>query len=173
MCRSALRNRHHAWMDDDSEQGRTDLERRFLETFRNVLGHAPIDIWDDYEQLVVTVTIVDPDERLVLRTLRVDYDGRAIWGGNDPDHQIDPALDPDDPEYFRVEAVTPERAAEVAADFFRRESCRPIDRLEWDGPDRRQFHWVLADVGLPLVGKKPGLTGRTPDRTIRLPSLLL
>lgn len=89
--------------------GRTEDERTFLRRLKQqVNARAPFDAWTFHPQLVVTVSISDPDQRVVLRTLRVDFDGSSLTGGNDPSHQMTEARlnpgdpYPEDPDYFEL-----------------------------------------------------------------------
>ncbi|MDA0184056.1 hypothetical protein OJ997_27355 [Solirubrobacter phytolaccae] len=97
------------------------------------LGPPYCDVWTFAPELIVTVTVADPDHRLVLRTLRVDFDGRGFVAGNDPSHQMSDDLDPEDLD--RLESppgLEPEDLAELAMAWLRAQADRPIDRQEWD-----------------------------------------
>lgn len=139
------------------EEGRNEAERRFL---RVLVGVAPgFDVWTYYPQLVTTVVVCDPDTPVVLRTLRVDFDGTSIRCGHDPSGQIDPAMASNDPDGYECrDALTPEQFAEVAGEWFWRQFRRPIDRYEWRGRDPEVGpYWVLADCdrGLVVGGRRP------------------
>lgn len=133
-------------------EGRTDAERRYLARLQELSSLLHIDIWVDRQRLVTSVDIRDDTHNLVLRTLRVDFDGRHVWGGNDLTHQLASDLDPDDPDWFeRRDGKTPEECAETAAAFFAREAARPIEREEWVSGATTRYRWTLADVGRRIV----------------------
>ncbi len=161
-------------MEDDDypwDVGRSDPERAFLARLRELSNRrALFDAWTFYPQLVVTLTISDPEHKAVLRTLRVDFDGVVLRGGNDPSHQIDPSMDRADPDYFeRPVESSDAQSAKYAFDWFRQQSSRPIDRLEWADEESTWLRWNIAEVSeTPLVasGLKP--PNRAPDRVVRL-----
>ncbi len=160
-------------MEDDYpwDAGRTDQERRFLARLRELAnGRALFDAWDLYPQLVVTLTVDDPEENVIVRTLRVDYDGSSLRGGEDPSSQIDPELDSSDPDYFELTGyASPEALASQAFDWFSRQGRRPIDRREWFGPDHTWLEWVMLEpVEKPLVARYFGRPDRPPDHVVRL-----
>ena len=148
--------------------GRSETERAFLGRLEQLAsGRLPIDTWTFYPQLVVTVSI--GEDRELVRTLRVDFAGDSLKGGEDPSGQIDPELDSEAPDYFEVtEPLTPSGFAERAFDWFLRQAIRPIDRLEWTGVDHTWVRWKLADEGRTLVGRYRDLPDRPPDRVVRL-----
>jgi len=147
--------------------GRDELERRFLTRLRAAVHPITIDTWVDRPQLVTSLDINDDARKTVLRTLRVDFDGARIWGGNDPTGQLASELDPDDPDWFeRGDCSTPEECAETAAAFFKKQLERPIDREEWDVGTLLQCRWTLADRGRGLL--TTGIPDRPPDRVVRV-----
>lgn len=153
----------HAW-----GVGRTECEQAIPKRLRDLSnGRSLFDVWTFFDRLVVTVCVIDTG---VLRTLRVDFDGTSLTAGNDPGHQITEAdLDPEDPDYLRVQGpLGPRELADRAYDWFRREASRPIDRQEWDGDDHGWRLWVLADVNRLLSAQYTGCPDRPPDRVIRL-----
>src|SRR3954451_13016809 len=94
--------------DEMLDEARNDLERRFL---MRLVELAPpyCDVWTMLPQLIVTVCLGDPEDALVLRTLRVDFDGERFVAGNDPSHQIVDELDDDDPDRLESpEGLCPE-----------------------------------------------------------------
>ena len=144
------------------EEGRNEAERRFL---RVLVGVAPgFDVWTYYPQLVTTVVVCDPDTPVVLRTLRVDFDGTSIRCGHDPRGQIDPAMASNDPDGYECrDALTPEQFAEVAGEWFWRQFRRPIDRYEWRGRvelTRFPGHLILGVV--PGEGGPDGSSSEVP-----------
>ena len=153
------------------DTGRSDTERAFLARLEHLCaGPIPIDAWTYYPQLVVTLSISDSQHRVIVRTLRVDFSGASLAGGDDPSGQIDPDLDSESPDYFVVaEHLAPSAFADLAFEWFRREADRPIDRLEWDESDNTWYRWQLADQdGRPLVGQYGNLPDRPPDRVVRI-----
>lgn len=160
-------------MSDDYpwDLGRDEPERAFLRRLaKRSSGRGLFDAWTFYDQLVVTLTV--RDDTGVLRTLRVDFDGEHLVGGNDPSHQItESQLDKNDPDHFEVDgAGSPQELADRAYEWFRREAARPIDRHEWDGEEHGWFLWVLADAARPLSARYLNRPDRPPDRVIRLES---
>jgi hypothetical protein len=168
--------------NDLTEDGRDGEERRFLR--RLTLLQPPFcEVWTGWPQLVVSVTVADDDENLVLRTLRVDYDGNGFVAGNDPSHQITDELDPDDPDRLESPSgLDPEELAELAMAWLRAQAARPIERQEWDEDDGGWRRWVLTDTGQALTIRRVGgvafaasgpwaasLPRRAPDRVERLP----
>ena len=151
--------------------GRSDAERAFLRQLEQLcIDNWPFDAWTHYPQLVVTLAVTDPEHNAILRTLRIDFDGQSLAGGNDPSGQIDPKLNPEDPDYFELDdRLTPPQFAERALDWFHHEASRPIDRQEWDGTDDGWLLWVLADEEeRPLVAQYHNRPDRPPDRVVRL-----
>ena len=169
----------NAWVTDDSwNVGRSADERVFLDTMASLCRdpdrRPPFDAWTFYPQLVITLSIVDVVRKGVLRTLRVDYDGKSLTAGNDRSHQIDPDLDEMDPDYTELgKHGHPEVLARIAFDWFRDQARRPIDRQEWDGPSQMWLLWVLADDDRPLVAQYLGRPNRPADRVIRLDPTVL
>jgi hypothetical protein len=156
--------------------GRTEAEIAFLRQLERLHeshgAHAAFDAWTMYPPLVVTVTISDPEHNCILRTLRIDFDGSSLVGGNDPSHQIDPQLDPDDPDHFEMRTqLAAERFADVAFSWFSDQADRPIDRQEWREGSRTWRRWVLADTGRPLVAQGFGPPDKNPDQVVRLQAM--
>ena len=160
-------------MDDGYpwDVGRSDAELDFLDELRELSQHrAHFDAWDYYPQLVVTLTIADLDlrEPVILRTLRVDFSANTLAGGNDRAHQIDPLLDPTDPDFFERQGLRPREAAGEAFRWFRQEALRPIERREWRGRDLWR-QWVLTEIPeKPLADSGSGRPARPPDQVTRL-----
>jgi hypothetical protein len=164
--------------DDLTEDARNDAERRFLGRL-SLLQPPFCDVWTEWPQLIISVSVGDRDENLVLRTLRVDFDGKGFVAGNDPSHQIE--LEPDDPDRLKSpDGLSPEELAEIAMAWLRAQAARPIARHEWDDGGCRR--WVLADTGQVLVVCRAGgvafsaggawaasLRRRAPDRIVMLP----
>lgn len=162
--------------------GRNEVERRFLRRLTS-LQPPEFDVWTDWPQLVVTVDVVDGEENLVLRTLRVDFDGTRIVAGNDPTHQVTDDLDPGDPDRLESPAgLSPEALAQTVAAWLRAQVARPVERQEWIHGDACLQRWVLVDTGNVLTLRKRdgvawaagGAWGdptppRPPDRAVRLP----
>ena len=63
--------------NNDWPEGRTAQERRFLARLSE-LQPPYCDVWGGRPELIVTVDVVDEEQKSVLRTLRVDFDGRRI-----------------------------------------------------------------------------------------------
>lgn len=155
------------WTDPE---GRDDIERRFLAVLRERICPLHVDIWIDRPQLVTSVDIDDHIHAVTLRTLRVEFDGVGIRGGNDPTHQLIGELDPADPDWFeRTDCATPEACAKVSAAFYKEQAERLIDREEWDVLGAVTYRWTLVDVGwgLATAGNIPA---RAPDRVRRITS---
>src|SRR3954471_17999851 len=91
-------------------------------------------------QLIVTVCVVDPDDPLVVRTLRVDFDGERFVAGNDPSHQIVDELEFDRPEG----PATRQRAA-------RRRPRSALSAVDAPAP-----HALPATRGAPRRRARPG-----------------
>jgi hypothetical protein len=103
------------------------------------------------------VTVTDPDDKLVLRTLRVDFNGCGFVAGNDPSHQISDDLDPEDPDRLESpDGLKPEELADLAMAWLRAQAHRPIDRQEWDENAGGWRRWVLADTGQALALREAG-----------------
>jgi hypothetical protein len=79
----------------------------------------------------------DPAYNRVLRTLRVDFDGMAVWFGPDETHQFATDLDPARPGVSVLPGRPVTELAAAAADWLEREMWRPIVRHEWDRLDQR------------------------------------
>jgi len=149
-------------------EGRNETERRFLTRLHARTTPLYIDVWVDRPQLVTSVDVSDRAHPSVLRTLRVDFDGAHLWGGEDPTKQLVGELDPTRPDSFeRSDAALPEAYAEIAASFFLDQLKRPIDREEWKVGKTVLCRWTLADVGRGLVSTL-GIPKRPPDRVIRV-----
>lgn len=168
------------WLDPGC--ARTDAESRYVARLAQLLPAAAGDRVSahDVGQLQyggvcawITLPHVPAGEwPVIANTLQVLYDGRllgAYWGCA---HLWD-EYDEQDPEHLHVDAtaLTPERAAEVAAGWLARQLRRPLVRQEWDrralGPALR---WVLTDTGTVLGsrGRVLGRARRPPDRVIPL-----
>lgn len=142
------------------EAGRSDVEERFLTRLERVSpGLGDVYLWPGFP-LITTWCVWEPSSPL-LRTLRVDFDGARLRGGNDPNHHMDLDLDQSDPDYFEVVAgESPEWAAATAAKWFQRQLDRAIDRHEWDGTRYQQ--WVLTDTQKVLCSRIAGGPGWQP-----------
>ena len=127
-----------------------------------------LDVWYGRRQLVTSVDVSDDGRSVIVRTLRVDYDGEQLWGGNDPTHQLVGELDPADPDWFELsDCLSPEDCAEAAAEFFTRQVARPIDRAEWVLGSTVKCRWTLSDVGRGLV-TQGGILAGPPTRVVRI-----
>jgi len=149
-------------------EGRDDIERRFLVVLRARISPMHVDVWIDRPQLITSVDVDDQFHAVALRTLRVEFDGVGIRGGNDPTHQLVGELDPTDTDWFeRTDCGTPEACAEVSAAFYKEQVEQPIDREEWDVLGAVTCRWTLVDVGrgLATAGNIPP---RSPDRVRRV-----
>jgi hypothetical protein len=168
--------------DDLTPDGRSDAERRFLGRL-TVLQPPYCEVWTWALELIVTVTVADPDENLVLRTLRVDFGGLGFVAGNDPSGQITDDLDPEDPDRFESPGgLEPEELADIAMGWLREQANRPIDRQEWDENAGAWRRWVLADTGQALAlrqadgvpfaaggaWEKVSSPSGAPDRVVRI-----
>ena len=136
----------------------TEAERAFIETMhcRSEAGGWYPDAWVWADRVVLAVCPGDytPEYNLLLRTLRVDFDGRAVWFGPDETHQFVTDLDPGRPGVFVLSDLPVAQLASAAADWLERELRRPIVRYEWDRLDNRGVAprlWVLADTGQGIV----------------------
>ena len=61
--------------------------------------------------LVASLDIVDSEVNLVLRTIRVDYDGQRVWGGDDPTHQLTDELTEQARGWFERSNLVPAESA--------------------------------------------------------------
>ena len=164
------------WFDGD---GRTDAERRFLAALRDraqswhQLGITPdhTQAWTDRADLYVHVDVDDRDQRCIIGTLRVDFDGTRVtghWGAADFCDTIDPSA----PDSFGTPTLgSPEEAADRAASWLKEQLRRPIERREWrQGEVITRCDWVLADTDRPLCRSGQGLPLGAPRVTVLRPS---
>ena len=115
-------------VEGDLEEARTAQERRFLLALPD--GPPHLDVWpradpDGTPWLCVSMDVVRDGQ--LHRTLRVDYDGRDLVGGDSPAHLNwddgvragDAGIDTTPPEGISASGVEPEEAARLAAEWFR------------------------------------------------------
>src|SRR5262245_16270314 len=133
-------------------------ERTFIEAMhhRSEAGGWYPDVWVRDDRVVLAVSPGDqtPGYNLILRTLRVDFDGRAVRLGPDETHQFATDLDPARAGVHVLSERPVAELADAAADWVEREMRRPIVRHEWDRLDQRGVAprlWVLADTGEGIV----------------------
>jgi len=159
----------------DLDECDSEAERVFIEAVhaRAEAGGWCADAWRVRAgciTLAVCPSDNDPKYNVVLRALRVDFDGSTVWFGEDETYQFVTALDPARPGVFVRSDRPIAELASVAADWLEREMRRPIVRYEWDRPGRHGVAprlWVLADTGARLVesGGQAADFG-PPDRTV-------
>jgi len=144
----------------------TDREREFIEALhaRAAAGGWYAGAWPRGDRVILYVCLSDRDPayNCVLRTLRVDFDGTAVWFGPDETHQFVTDLDPARPSVSVLSDRSVDQLAAAAADWLEGEMRRPIVRHEWDRLDRREVAprlWVLADTGEGIVARGQ----RSPD----------
>jgi len=144
----------------------SDREREFIESVhaRAEAGGWYAGSWPRNDRFVMYVCLSDrdPDYNCVLRTLRVDFDGSAVWFGPHETHQFVTDLDSDRSDVSMLSGRPIRELAAAAADWLEREMRRPIVRYEWDRLDRRGVAprlWLLRDTGEPLVARG----SRSPD----------
>lgn len=144
----------------------TDREREFVEALhaRAEAGGWYADAWPRDDRVMMSVCPCDRDSayNCVLRTLRVDFNGTAVWFGPDETHQLATDLDPTQPGVSVLSGRPVAELAAAAADWLEREMRRPIVRHEWDRLDRRGVAprlWVLADTGQAIAARGQ----RSPD----------
>jgi hypothetical protein len=152
----------------------SEAERAFIEAIhaRAEAGGWYADAWPRAERVVLSVCPFDSDPayNCVLRTLRVDFDGAAVWFGPDETHQFVTDLDPARPGVSVLSGRPVAELAAAAADWLEGELRRPIVRHEWDRLDGRGVAprlWVLADTGQAIVahGQRSPDFG-PPDRVV-------
>jgi hypothetical protein len=155
---------------------RNDREKQFLE-FLNRRAEAggwyadDFYVWDD--RVVIAVCARDLSSNLLLRTLRVDFDGYRLAFGPDETHQYATDLSADRPGVTIVTDRAPQELADIAADWLEREMIRPIVRNQWFRLSFNRTAWVLQDTGEPLVvshlGRKinPSSLG-APTETVKV-----
>ncbi len=152
----------------------SETEREFIEALhaRSQLDGWYPDCWPRPNRFVLSVTISDPDEACVLRSLRVDFDGRTVYFGPDPTHQFETNFDSQTGGVDTAEGRPIPELANIAADWLKKEMERPIARHEWDKPDARGCkpkRWVLRDIGEP-IGQRGMITPEfgPPDRVVTI-----
>ena len=135
-------------------------EREFVEAIhaRAETGGWYADSWPHDDRIVLSLSPCDRDPayNFVLRTLRVDFDGTAVWFGPDETHQFATDLDPARPGVNVLYERPVGELAAAAADWLEREMRRPIVRQEWDRPDGHGVPprlWVLVDTGEVIVAQ--------------------
>jgi len=157
----------------DITECRNERERAFIEALhaRAVSGGWCADWWPRTDRLMLSVSPIDPDHNLVLRTLRIDFDGSAVQFGPDETHQFATDLDSARAGVYERSGQPVTELADAAADWLERELRRPIVRQEWHRPEFWRRQWVLADTGERLVWsdsanakERPGLG--PPDITV-------
>ncbi len=155
----------------------TEAERAFIEAMhrRSEAGgwYPNAWVWGDRVVLAVCSSDHTPGYNLLLRTLRVDYDGREVRFGPDETHQFATDLNPVRSGVSVLSGLPVTELAAAAADWLEREMRRPIERHEWDRLDKRGVAprlWVLGDTGEGLValGQRSPDFG-PPDRVVPVP----
>jgi hypothetical protein len=139
---------------------RNEEERKFLTSLYN---YAPewkkYGLDDDnfimfYEGETVTVAfdIIDENENLVLRSLRVDFDHTNLLLGEDITMQYVCKLDVNDPKVkkYRKSEYSTVELSEIAANWIVTEAARKIELREWVTSSYRHRVWVLADTDNPI-----------------------
>ena len=158
----------------DLEECNNETERAFIEALhaQAVVGNWNADAWVWDDRVVVAVSVCDqtPEYNLLLRTLRVDFDGKTVWFGPDETQQFATDLDPTRTGVSMLSGLLVCEMAVAAAEWLEWEMRRPLARQEWDHLDRRGVAprlWVLADTGEGIAahGLRSPDTGQ-PDRIV-------
>jgi hypothetical protein len=151
----------------------SESERAFIEAMhhRSEAGGWYLDawVWDDRVVLAVSPGDRTPSYNLILRTLRVDFDGRSVRFGPDETHQFATDLDSARPGVHVLSGRPVAELADAASDWLEREMRRPIVRHEWDRLDQRGVAprlWVLADTGEGIVAQGQWSDFGPPDRVV-------
>jgi hypothetical protein len=158
----------------DLTECNNEREREFVEALhaRAETGGWYADAWPRDDRVILSVCLCDrdPEYHGVLRTLRVDFDGAAVWYGPDETHQLVTELDPAHPDVSVLFGLEVAELAAIAADWLEQEMRRLIVRHEWDRTDCRGVTprlWVIADTGEPIVAR--GILSEDfgpPDRVV-------
>jgi hypothetical protein len=136
-----------AWGEDPGGIARelTEAERAFLEA----LGEGPpwLDAWlyrdpDGTPWLIVTLDLLRNGR--LYKTLRVDFDGQRILGGDSPAgmngddgvRAVPAGIDTAGPEGIALEGHDPEELARAARAWFLRRCEGWIEWTEYWGPDK-------------------------------------
>jgi hypothetical protein len=151
-----------------------ELERTFIEAMHERsetdMWYPDAWMWDDRVVLLVCVADRTPGYGVVLRSLRIDFDGQMVCFGPDETHQLATDLNPAHPGVFALSGQSIAELADAAANWLQRELRRPIMRQEWDLLDASGVSprlWVLAGSGEVLAARGQRLTEfGPPDRGI-------
>ena len=156
----------------------SEQEKEFIEILHNraKIGGWTADSWPAEDRIILSVDISDPDPayRVILRTLRIDFDGMTTWLGPDETFQLVTNLNPDHPDVTVLSGISIFEAATRAADWLEKEIWRSIVRQEWDHLDERGVAprlWIVLDTGEAFCsqGQRTTAMGQ-PERVIPVPS---
>ena len=164
---------------------RNDEEREFLNALYGYVSVSKSYDFEDHdwflfyddEILTIAFDVYDDINRIVLRSLRIDFTETSLLVGKDETHQYAGRLNADNPnvkKYQRAEYTTT-RLAEIAADWVSYELSREIELREWITESFHHRRWVLVDTNQPIsVSDSKGVRRDnlgSPDRiTIVYPS---
>ena len=136
----------------DLEECNNEAERAFIEALhaRAEVGNWNADAWVWDDRVVVAVSMCDqtPGYNLLLRTLRVDFDGAGVWFGTDETQQFATELDPARPGVSVLSGRPVVELAAAAADTGSSARCGG----RWPGTSgtaRTVRGWPLACGYLP------------------------
>lgn len=153
------------------DECRSENERQFIIELEK-LSNWYLDFMPHEMRTVLYASPVDRDYNLVLRTLRVDYDGSTLWLGPDETHQFSTDLAVGQRGVSTHSDQSPIELAAIAAKWLNHELRRPIERQEWDKLDDRGVAprlWLMADSGERICRNGVVLSEfGPPDRTIQV-----
>jgi hypothetical protein len=144
------------WFEIDVDDCPTEAEREFLtalcahssEWLR--FGLSPDAGLIQFEDSVLTVAldVSDHKQGVVLRTLRIDFDGSGVVLGYDETGALVTKLDVQNPDVkeYREFGVTPTDCANAAAEWLEVELARRIERREWNTPLFKHQEYVVVDM---------------------------
>lgn len=164
------------WFDEDPEWLLDDSQLAFFATLRErarswscTPNHTEIAEPDgacDEWRAILDVTSEVPGDFLGLVTVGVSFDGTRINAGEL--HSQNYHFLPDD--FSRVTPLvatgTPERLANIAADWFEGVMARPVVLRTWERGGRRWSEYVFADTGTAIAGRGFGDFNSPPDQVI-------
>ncbi len=118
--------------------------------------------------IVLGVDISDTAPIVVLRTLRVEFDGTRALVGDDQTMQLVTSLDPRSRDVTIFAERSPDACALAVAEWIEEQLRRPIHRHEWLHEGFHHIVWLLADTGSKLIeltglGSIDGLDLGAPD----------
>lgn len=155
-------------LDPDGIACHNDAERQFVLALNTLAAESGwfAESWQDRGRVVITVDVVVPG--LVVRMLRVDFDGTTLLCGPDETLQLATDLDPRRPDVHRWSGESPPELAARAAAWLASQLARPVHRREWGRGHR--VEWILGDTGERLCGTGPKADGPPDSVVIVLPA---